>query len=79
MRFLLATLHRARYRELVAESGGDLPLEPFTLDCPKCGAVYLADLAPEDEPWDIEEQEWAALVRLDAECPDHPHRFTAEG
>jgi hypothetical protein len=74
MVFLLASLHRDRYRQLVAETGGELPPEPFTIACPKCGDLCIADLGPDDEPQALELQEWAALVRLDAECPDHAHR-----
>ena len=77
MEFLHARIYRQRYRELIAEVPvfGDRPPEPFTIACPKCGDVYLAELAPYDEPWDLEEQEWEAVVRLDDECPDHAHRF----
>jgi hypothetical protein len=78
MVFLLASLHRARYDALVAEVGDDQPLAPFTITCPRCGAVYVADLEADDEPWDIEEQEWAATMRLLVECPDHAHRFAVE-
>ena len=61
-RFLLARIHRARLRELVA--------------CPRCGDEYFADLNPnESEPQWLQEDEWEALVRLDEECPDHAHRF----
>lgn len=60
---------------MVAETGGELPLEPFTVQCPRCGDTYVAELAPEDEPWDLEAQEWEAVTRLHDECPDHAHVF----
>ena len=42
-------------------------------------AETLANVGPDEEPFDLEAQEWAATVRLDAECPDHAHAFTVEG
>jgi hypothetical protein len=75
MLFLLASLHRDRYRQLGAETGGEMPLEPFSISCPKCGEVFVAVLSPDNEPWDIEAEEWEALTRLEAKCPDHAHRF----
>jgi hypothetical protein len=35
----------------------------------------VADPVPDDEPWDLEEQEWEAITRLAAECPDHARVF----
>ncbi len=67
--FLHARIHRARWRALIAA-------EPVLIACPTCGTAYAADLEPEEEPVELEADEWAALVRLDAECPDHPHRFS---
>ena len=80
MRFLLASLHRAEYRALIAAEGIPLDVVPALVDvrCPRCDVLYVADLAPEADPWDLEALEWAALVRLDAECPDHPHAFAVE-
>ncbi len=50
MRFLLATLFRAEYRQLVADSGGLHAIEPFTVECSECGALCLADYGIDDEP-----------------------------
>jgi hypothetical protein len=78
MEFLHVGIYRQRYRELLAEVPvfGNQPPDPFVIQCPRCGDTYLADLGPYDEPFDLEEQEWAATVRLARECPDHSHRFT---
>ncbi len=78
MEFLHAGIYRQRYRELLAELPvfGDQPPDPFTIQCPRCGDTYVAELDPYDEPWDLEEQEYAATVRLWRECPDHTTRFT---
>lgn len=77
LRFLLASLYRDRYRELVADLPifGERPPEPFTVECPTCGALYLADKTTYDEPYDLDGLEWEALTRLADECPDHPHAF----
>ena len=77
MRFLLAGLHRAAYRQQIAAADVPLNAAPdiVQLDCPRCGAVYVADLAIDDEPWDLEACEGAALVRLDRGCPGHTRRF----
>ncbi len=78
--FLLARLHRTRLHELVAAR--ELPTE-FAPDvvriaCPKCGDEFFADLEPEEEPILLDQAEWAAVVRLDEECPDHAHRFEVD-
>ena len=77
VRLLLALLHRADYRRQVEAAG--VPLDhapdPVEVRCPRCGALYVADLEPDAEPWDLEALEWAATVRLEAECPDHAHAF----
>lgn len=80
MRFLLASLHRAVYRAQVAAEGVPLEMAPDIVDvtCPRCGALFVADLTPDDDPWDLEAQEWQALVRLDRECLDHAHAFVVE-
>ena len=80
MRFLLAAAHRAAYRRQVEADSIPLDHAPDAVEvhCPRCGALYLADLGPDEEPWDLEALEWAAAVRLDAECPDHPHAFAVE-
>ena len=73
---LHARVHRARYRELVAAEGlaldgaPDVPL----FACPRCGDEFFLDLENDREVWDEEALEWAAIVRLDEECPDHAHR-----
>ena len=76
--FLMARIHPGRLRELVA--AWNLPPEYAPIDmiivaCPRCGAEFFPDLDPEEEPITLEEDEWAARVRLDGECPDHAHRF----
>jgi hypothetical protein len=75
MLFLHVGVHRSRYRELVAAE--PLPHlvapEPFAIACPTCRDLYVAELAPYDEPPDLEEQEWAAVTLLEAQCPDHTH------
>lgn len=77
MQVLHARIHRARLRELIAAVPvfGDRPPEPVILSCPTCGDEFFADLAPYEEPFDLEELEWEALTWLDRECPDHAHRF----
>ena len=80
--FLLARLHHARLRELVAGYGipAELVPEPRIIQCPRCGDEFFADIDPAgDEPRWLEEDEWEALVRLDGECPDHAHRFAVGG
>jgi hypothetical protein len=69
--------YRAEYRALIAAEGLALDVAPEVVEitCPRCGSVYVADLAPDEEPWDLEAREWQALVQLDGECPDHPHQF----
>ena len=81
MRYLLASLYRAEYRRLVLAEGIEPSQAPDPVDvrCPRCDALYIGELAPGDEPWDLEALEWAAVVRLDAECPDHAHAFVVEG
>ncbi|MGD9891649.1 MAG: hypothetical protein AB7R89_28705 [Dehalococcoidia bacterium] len=78
MRLLLASLYRAEYKALIAAEGIALDVAPDIVEikCPRCEAVYVADLAPDEEPWDLEALEWQALVQLDGECPDHAHAFT---
>lgn len=68
----------AELRALIAQVPlfGEQPPEPVMIACPRCGDDYFADLAPYEEPATLEEDEWAALVRLEVECPDHAHRFT---
>ena len=77
MQFLHAQLHLYRLRELITSVPvfGDRPPEPLLIACPKCGDQFFGDLEPYEEPWDLEALEWAALVRLEGECPDHAHRF----
>ena len=77
-RFLLARIHRARLRELVAAHGipAELVPEPLVIACPRCGDEFFADIGPDEgEPRWLEEDEWEATVRLEGECPDHAHRF----
>jgi hypothetical protein len=80
MRFLLAAVHRAAYRRQVEAAGVPLDHAPDLVDvrCPRCGDLYVADLEPDDEPSDLEALEWAATLKLEAECPDHPHAFAVE-
>ena len=75
MRFLLASLFRAAYRELIATRLLPLDTVPDLVDvrCPTCDALYVVDLTPDEEPWDLEAREWEALVRLKVDCPDHSH------
>lgn len=78
MRWLMATLHVGRHREMVA--GGKLPSNyvPDVVDamCPTCGTVYIADLTSGEDPTDLEAQQWDAEERLRRECPDHIQRFS---
>src|SRR5215207_4250651 len=62
VRFLLATLHRAAFRQQVEVAGVPLDHAPDLVDvrCPRCDALFVADLAPGEEPWDLEAREWAA-------------------
>ena len=76
-----AGVHRARFRELVAGEGlpAELVPEVRRIACPHCGDWYFAELDPaESERFDLEAREWAALVRLEGECPDHPQNFVVE-
>ena len=73
MIFLHAGIFRSKFRDLVGSASAlkPIPIEPITIECPKCGDLYIADLALDEEPFDLEEQEWEALYELEAECPDH--------
>lgn len=62
-------IYRHRYRQLVAEVDGGIPLEPFTVTCPQRGEVFVADLEPDDEPEDLEAIEREEQGQLKAECP----------
>ena len=53
----------------------DAAPEPVLFACPRCGDEFFLDLDHDCEVWDADALEWQALVRLDGECPDHPHRF----
>jgi hypothetical protein len=77
MLLLHVGVHRARYRELIAirPIPGQEPPEPLTVDCPRCGDRYVAELHPYEEWPDLEEQEWEAVTALEAECPEHAHFF----
>lgn len=75
MIFYHAAVHRQLWRELVALSGGTGALEPVLIECPNCGARYLADLPPDVEPPGFDELVWEAEELLRAECADHPHWF----
>jgi len=48
------------------------------LRCTRRGALSVAELAPDEDPWELNAWEWVAVARPDAECPDHPHAFTVE-
>ena len=57
----------------------ELVPEVLRIACHRCRDWYFADLDPQDvEPFDLGAQEWAALVRLEQECPDHPHSLVVE-
>jgi hypothetical protein len=76
MRFLLASLYRREYRAMIAAEGIPLDVAPDpVVRCPRCDVLYVADLAPDADPWDLEAAEWQAVVRLDGECPGHAHAF----
>ena len=85
MRVLLAPLHRAEYPRLIAANGVASEHAPDIMDVrrPRGDALYLAELADDEDPRDFEAREWAALVRLDEECPDHaparPRRLNPRG
>jgi len=78
MRLLVTALHRAAYRARVAAPSLALNAVPDVIEvrCPRCDVFYIADLAPEDEPWHLEALEWEAVVQLDAACPAHAHAVT---
>ncbi len=82
MRFLHAGIYRDRLRDLTAaraKIGQDDTLPGSELlRCPRCSAPYLFDLEPDEEPITWDEAEWLAAVRLNDECPDHPHMFAEE-
>ncbi len=77
MRFLLASLHRAGCQTLVAADSVllDSSWALGEVTCPRCGIVYVADLALDVDPWDVVAHNIGARVRLDGECPDHAHQF----
>jgi hypothetical protein len=76
MKFIHTGVHHQEFRRLVrGEDGPDEPIEPVIIGCPTCGQWYVADLAPDEEAENLEEQVWEAEERLLAECPDHAHRF----
>ena len=49
-RFLLARLHRARVRALVAGHGipAELVPEPLMIACPACGDEFFTDIGPDE-------------------------------
>ncbi|MFN8557177.1 MAG: hypothetical protein U0531_07420 [Dehalococcoidia bacterium] len=76
--FLHARVHEGELRDAI-EAGplfGVLPQSPPSVACPRCGARYFADLAPNPDPAAWTTTARAAGDRLGRECPDHPHRFT---
>ena len=80
-RFLHARLHGNRLQDLACrESLGGDPLVPLVVVfCPRCAIDYFADIAPDDDPTGLKLETWAAVRRLDRECPDHAHRFVVGG
>lgn len=80
MHFVHCGVHRQEFRRLVR--GEDSPVEnwaePLTIGCPRCGAWYFLDLAPDEDPPDLEGAIGEAEERLQAECPDHAHRFEVD-
>jgi hypothetical protein len=67
----------ARYRELIAMKPlvHEEPPEPITVECPRCGDLYVAELQPYAEWRDLEEIESKYDLALGPECPDHRHFF----
>lgn len=80
MRFLLASLYRPEFRAITDRVYVPPGLEPMVLHvaCPGCSQDYVAELGEDVDPWDMEESEYKAIVRLHDECPDHPHRFVVQ-
>lgn len=60
-------------------ASGPVPLERVTITCSRCGDLYVANLAPDAEPSDLEELEREAESRLENECPDHDHDIELGG
>lgn len=77
MRFFHAGVHRQWYRELTTLKPLYNPgtLEPFEVQCPRCGLVYATGLSPSEVWPNLEELGREAASTLEAECPDHPHFF----
>lgn len=69
MEVLRARLYNDRLRELVAARHLPREMAPVSgwFACPRCDLQFFLDLEPEDEPSDIEECEWEAVSRLEAE------------
>jgi hypothetical protein len=61
-----ARVHASRYRELIAMKplAHEEPPEPVTVECPRCGDLYVAELQPYEDYPDLEEMEWEAGRRL---------------
>ena len=80
MRFLLASLYRPEFRTITERIYVPPGPEPMVLhvECPECSQDYVADLGMDVDPWDMEEAEYKAMVRLQEECPDHPHQFAVQ-
>jgi hypothetical protein len=77
MLLLHARIHVARYRELIAMKplAHEEPPAPLTVECPRCGDLYVAELQPYQDWPDLVEMELEAEEALRAECPDHSHFF----
>ncbi len=80
MRFLLASLYRPQYREIIGRLNAPSDPDPMVLhvECPKCGQDNVAEPEPGTDVWELKDCEYKATVRLNQECPDHPHWFMVQ-
>ncbi len=58
-----------------ARSREDWLAIPDAVACPVCGAVYVGESPPGEDPGVHEDQGWEAIDRLAAECPNHDDFF----
>lgn len=81
MLFIHAGVHQTRYRQLVSmpRFGGHEPPQVFTVNCPYCGDLYIADLDTHEGRPNFDALAREAIAALATDCPDHRHYMEIGG